>query len=62
MRNNISFVLWMVLYPLVNTIDVYVREYLLKYTYSEGISIAANIITLWIWIGVGIILYEKKKN
>jgi len=56
---NISFVLWMVLWPIAGTFEAFVHRYLLKEESSDGIRGAASFIFLSIWIFVGTLLYKQ---
>ena len=56
---NLSFVLWMIGCPLVNTYSQYVSEYLLKNKYSKNVEGIASLTYLFIWFIVGVLLYEK---
>lgn len=55
---NLPCVLWLLGYPLTVTLGRYVNEYLLKKTYSNGVEALAEVITLIIWVLVGIRLYQ----
>lgn len=56
---NLSFTIWMIGYPIVWDIDLYVNEYLLKHTYSDNVQVSRTLICLFIWIFIGFKLYEK---
>jgi len=59
---NFSFVLWMVLYPLVSSITHYLGYKRLKIFNedkpSDGAVVFASIIAIFIWAFIGIKLYN----
>jgi peptidoglycan/LPS O-acetylase OafA/YrhL len=57
---NIAFSIWMVGYPICCTLDSYVNEYLLNHVDDATTNGITAFIVLFIWIFVGILLYEKK--
>ncbi len=57
---NLPFVIWMIGFPISNSIGDYVHKYLLENTYSNNVELIAAIICLTIWIWIGICLYEKE--
>lgn len=59
---NIPFVIWMLGFPFVQTINDFVYKYLLQETYPDSVEAATALVFLMIWIGVGSLLYEKKKE
>jgi len=58
---NLSFVLWMLGYPIVIAIDGYLG-FLKGKTYSDHVNFWAALIVIIIWITVGKMLYEKRKD
>lgn len=58
---NFSFVVWMLGYPLINTLDVYllcgnIQTY--RAIYSEDARLLAGLVELIIWLAVGRALWE----
>jgi hypothetical protein len=56
---NLVFVIWMLGFPLVLSIDAYVDLYLLQSTYTLTVSGIASAIRICIWFYIGYILFEK---
>jgi|GEM_PF-2098144 hypothetical protein len=57
---NIAFVIWMVGAPMVEALDSYVNEYLLKNKYPDSAQEMGALVIIIIYIFVGTLLYEKK--
>jgi hypothetical protein len=55
---NISFVLWMVLFPLSITLSEYLKASITR-VWNIKSDPGTGLIILIIWIGVGILLYRK---
>jgi len=58
---NLPFVIWILGFPLVDTMCIFVNEYLLKKEYSESIEVVGALITVSVWICIGYLLFEKEK-
>lgn len=55
---TLAFVLWMIFWPLSNTITRYIC-FKMEITFSEGIKNAAVIFDFIIWVGIGHLLYQN---
>lgn len=56
--DNLPFVIWMIGYPLVNTLSLYFAH-LRGEEYSEGTKFLGAVITLVVWVYVATLLYHK---
>ena len=54
-----SFVLWMIGYPFVRTMSVFVHQYLLKQEFAETTHIISGLIAFIIWACVGKIIFTN---
>ena len=57
--DNMPFVIWMVLWPFTNTVDIWICEKILERDYSTGMKFVGNIIGISIWVYVGNLLYHQ---
>ena len=51
--DKLPFVLWMIGWPLSNTVDTWICEKLLGRTYTDGIKAFSAVVSLAIWLIVG---------
>lgn len=63
MRNNVAFVLWMVLFPIMLQLSDYLafltRGSVVR-AVSENTEVLAGLICFVVWIWVGYLLYEPR--
>ena len=59
---NIAFVIWMVGMLVSETLSEYVNEYLLAQKYSDIVDFVASLVFLVIYLGIGMKLYEPRKE
>ena len=57
---NLAFVIWMLGFPIANTLHSYVTRYLLKQVYSDAAECIGALIWFAFYLFVGYKLYEKK--
>lgn len=53
---HMDFVVWMVGFPIANAISDYVGH-LRGHVYSEGVKMVANIASVMLWGGIGVLLW-----
>lgn len=58
---NFSFVLWMLLWPFLYSIQSFIEKYFLNKSYSDEIELLSTLISFVIWIIVGAKIYERKE-
>lgn len=56
---NMAFVIWMLLYPLIETVCNYIDYLKNAEKYSADVIVIGAIVNIVVWILVGKILYEK---
>ena len=56
---NLSYVVWMLGWPLLCSIETFVSRYLLEKTFSSGVEGMAALFNIIVWFVVGKFLYEK---
>jgi hypothetical protein len=56
--DNLSFVLWMVLYPVSKSLVRFIDKHS-SHKYKDGLNIIFDIINFIIWVSVGILLYNE---
>lgn len=55
---NVSFVLWVVLFPLSNKIGSYISIKHMGIRYTEAVKRVGTLIEGVIWVGIGILLWK----
>lgn len=57
---NLSFVLWMLLFPLVGSVEEYLTFLQRGAHPVDAAELFGAVIGLAMWIGIGMLLYEEK--
>lgn len=57
---NFSFVLWMLLFPLVSTVIDYLTFLQRGAHPIDAAELSVSAISVAMWIGIGMLLYEEK--
>jgi len=56
---NLPFVIWVLGWPLVRSIELYIERYLLKEEDSKETKVIGAIIFIVVWIWIGSLLYQE---
>lgn len=59
---NLSFVIWLLGFPAVNSFGEFVEYGILQRDHPEGIQVAAELLNLVIWVFVAVHLFETKEQ